>query len=541
MAAKKILYEQEAREGMRRGVRKLARAVAVTLGPRGRNVVIEKSFGAPTVTKDGVSVAKEIDLADKYENLGARLVREAASKTSDAAGDGTTTATVLAEALFEEGLKNVVAGTDAMGIKRGMDKAVTKIVEELRKMSKKIKGHDEIAKVAYIAANNQSGVGEMIADAVDKVGKDGVVTIEEGKSLQTEMKLVQGMQFDRGYQSPYFVTDPKEMKAVLEDPYILIHEKKISSVPKVLPLLEKIARGGKPLVVIAEETDGEALATLVVNKLRGTLKCACAKAPGYGDRRKESLRDIAVLTDGKAIFEDLGIDLEKIEIADLGRAKKVVMDKDTTTIIQGAGKKETIGGRIEQIKIAIEETTSDYDREKLQERLAKLAGGVAEINVGGATEVEVKEKKPRYQNALNATKAALEEGVLPGGGVALIRALRALDGTDLEDAEAVGVDVVRRALSAPLRRIAENAGLDGPVILDKVLKLKQNEGYDALAGEYCDMMKAGVIDPTKVVRSALQNGASVAGLLLTTEVAIAEVPEKKAPFHPAEEDYGENF
>ena len=533
MAAKQLAFDQEAREGIRKGVRTLARAVKITLGPRGRNVILEKSWGAPTVTKDGVTVAKEIDLKDKYENMGARLVREVASKTSDTAGDGTTTATVLAEAIFEEGLKNVTAGANAMLLKRGIDKAVEAVVERLKKMSIPVKGKKEIAQVGCIAANNDAEIGSMIADAMEKVGKDGVITVEEGKTMETAVEWVEGMQFDRGYQSPYFVTDADTMEAVLEDPYILIHEKKIGSVQKLIPLLEKIARAGKPLVVICEEVEGEALATLVVNKLRGTLKCAAAKAPGYGDRRKAMLQDIAILTGGKAFFEDLGIELDKIELNDLGRAKKVVMDKDNTTIIEGAGTTEAIQGRIKQIKHEIEVTTSDYDREKLQERLAKLAGGVAQINVGAATEVEMKEKKARVEDALHATRAAVEEGILPGGGVALVRAGGCLDALKLKGDEGVGVDIVRRALSSPMRQIADNAGLDGAVVLEKVKDMKDTEGYDALGDKYCDLVDAGIIDPTKVVRCALQNAASVAGLLLTTDCLVAEIPEKKpAPAGP---------
>jgi len=527
MPAKQLAFEQEAREAIRRGVRILARAVKITLGPRGRNVVLEKSWGAPTVTKDGVTVAKEIELKDKYENMGARLVREVASKTSDTAGDGTTTATVLAEAIFEEGLKNVTAGANAISLKRGIDKAVEAIVARLKEISQPVKGKKEIAEVGSVAANNDKEIGKMIADAMEKVGKDGVITVEEGKTMETAVEWVEGMQFDRGYQSPYFVTDTDTMEAVLEDPYILIHEKKISSVQKLIPLLEKIAQSGKPLVAICEEVEGEALATLVVNKLRGTFKCACAKAPGYGDRRKAMLQDVATLTGGRPIFEDLGIELDKIELSDLGRAKKVVMDKDNTTIIEGAGSTETIQGRIKQIKNEIETTTSDYDREKLQERLAKLAGGVAQINVGAATEVEMKEKKARVEDALHATRAAVEEGILPGGGVALIRALDALEKVKAHGDEAVGVDIVRRALTSPLKQIASNAGLDGGVVLEKVREMKTNEGYDALNEKYCDMIEAGIIDPTKVVRCALQNAASVAGLLLTTDALIAELPEKK--------------
>jgi len=527
MAAKQLAFDQEAREGIRRGLSTLARAVKVTLGPRGRNVILEKSWGAPTVTKDGVTVAKEIELKDKYENMGARLVREVASKTSDVAGDGTTTATVLAEAVFDEGLKNVTAGANPMLLKRGIDKAVEAVVERLRKMSKEVQGKKEIAQVATVAANNDAEIGEMIAEAMEKVGKDGVITVEEGKTMETTVEWVEGMQFDRGYQSPYFVTDPDTMEAVLEDPYILVHEKKISSVQKLIPLLEKIAKSGKPLVIISEEVEGEALATLVVNKLRGTLRCAAAKAPGYGDRRKAMLQDIATLTGGKAIFEDLGIELDSIELSDLGRAKKVVMDKDNTTIIEGAGSTEAIQGRIKQIRNEIDTTTSDYDREKLQERLAKLAGGVAQINVGAATEVEMKEKKARVEDALHATRAAVEEGILPGGGVALCRAADAIDGLKLDGEEAIGADIVRRALVTPLKQIAWNAGLDGAVVLEKIKTMKPTEGYDALADKYCDLVQAGIIDPTKVVRCALQNAASVAGLLLTTDALVAEIPEKK--------------
>ncbi len=535
MAAKQLAFDQEAREGIRRGVKVLARAVKITLGPRGRNVILEKSWGAPTVTKDGVTVAKEIDLKDKYENMGARLVREVASKTSDIAGDGTTTATVLAEAIFEEGLKNVAAGANAMLLQRGINKAVEAIVERLKKMSIPVKGKKEIAQVGCIAANNDTEIGTMIANAMEKVGKDGVITVEEGKTMETSVEWVEGMQFDRGYQSPYFVTDPDTMEAVLEDPYILVQEKKISSVQKLIPLLEKVARSGKPLVVISEEVEGEALATLVVNKLRGTFKCSCAKAPGYGDRRKAMLQDVATLTGGKAFFEDLGIEMDKIELSDLGRAKKVVMDKDNTTIIEGAGATEAIQGRIKQIKHEIEITTSDYDREKLQERLAKLAGGVAQINVGAATEVEMKEKKARVEDALHACRAAVEEGILPGGGVAVLRAMKVLDKVkaDSED-EKTGVEIVRRALVAPIKQIAENSGLDGSIVAAKVMESDDvNFGYDALAGKYTDMVKAGVIVPTKVERSALQNAASVASLLLTTDAIVSEIPEKKKAAAPA--------
>jgi chaperonin GroEL len=539
MPAKRIAFDMEAREAIRRGVNQLARAVAVTLGPRGRNVILEKSFGAPTVTKDGVTVAKEIELKDSYENMGAQMVKEVASKTSDVAGDGTTTATVLAEAIFEEGLKNVVAGAHPMALKRGIDKAVAAVVEDLRKRSTKVTGRTEIAQVAAIAANNDSEIGDMIANAMEKVGKDGVITVEEGKSLATTVDWVEGMQFDRGYLSPHFVSNREEMTCVLEEPYILINEKKISAVKDLIPLLEKVVQSGKPLLVIAEDMEGEALATLVVNKLRGIFTCCAVKAPGFGDRRKAMLEDIAILTQGTAIFEALGIELENVQLNDLGRAKRVVVDKDNTTIIEGAGDTKTIRGRIEQIKKEIEDTTSDYDREKLEERLAKLAGGVAQINVGASTEVEMKEKKARVEDALHATRAAVEEGILPGGGVALLRALAALKKVAVEGDEAVGVDIVRRALTSPLRYIAENSGADGAVVLERLLAEKGNFGYDAAAGEYCDLVKAGIIDPTKVVRSALQNAASIAGLLLTTEALISEIPQKKsaAPAGPPPDMY----
>jgi chaperonin GroEL len=532
MPAKRIAFHMEAREAIRRGVNQLARAVAVTLGPRGRNVILEKSFGAPTVTKDGVTVAKEIELKDSYENMGAQMVKEVASKTSEVAGDGTTTATVLAQAIFEEGLKNVAAGADPMALKRGVDKAVAAVVEDLRKRSTKVTGRTEIAQVAAIAANNDPEIGEMIANAMEKVGKDGVITVEEGKSLATTVDWVEGMQFDRGYLSPHFVTNREEMTCVLEDPYILINEKKISAVKDLIPLLEKVVQSGKPLLVIAEDMEGEALATLVVNKLRGIFNCCAVKAPGFGDRRKAMLEDVAILTQGTAIFEALGIELENVQLSDLGRAKRVVVDKENTTIIEGAGDTKTIRGRIEQIKKEIEDTTSDYDREKLEERLAKLAGGVAQINVGAFTEVEMKERKARVEDALHATRAAVEEGILPGGGVALLRALAALKKVTAEGDEAVGVDIVRRALTSPLRYIAENSGADGAVVLERLLAEKGNFGYDAAAGEYCDLVKAGIIDPTKVVRSALQNAASIAGLLLTTEALISEIPEKRRPTPP---------
>jgi len=533
MPAKQIAYEQEAREAIKRGVEMLANAVKITLGPRGRNVIIQKSFGSPTVTKDGVTVAKEIELKDKEENLGAQLVKEVASKTSDTAGDGTTTATVLAEMIFKEGLKNVVAGANSMAVKRGIEKAVDKIVGELDKAKIDVKGRKEIAQVGTVAANGDSEIGEMIAEAMEKVGKDGVITVEEGKGLHTEVEWVEGMQFDRGYASPYFVTDPSKMECVLEDPYILIHEKKISAVKDLVPLLEKVAQTGKSLLVIAEEVEGEALATLVVNKLRGTLKCACVKAPGYGDRRKAMLEDIAILTGGRAIFEDLGIQLESLKLDDLGRAKRVVIDKENTTIIEGAGSQQAIKGRIEQIRDEINTTTSDYDREKLEERLAKLAGGVAKINVGAATESEMKERKARVEDALHATRAAVEEGILPGGGVALLCAAEKLSDLKLEGDEAIGVDIVRRACAWPLRQIAENAGKDGAIVVEKVSASKDSIGYDARHDRYVDMVKEGIIDPKKVVRLALQNAASVATLLLTTDALVSEIPEKKKPTPPS--------
>jgi len=532
MPAKNIAFDQDAREAIKCGVESLANAVKITLGPRGRNVVIQKSYGSPTVTKDGVTVAKEIDLKDKEENLGARLVREVASTTSDTAGDGTTTATLLAEMIFKEGLKNVAAGANSMALKRGIDKAVEKITAELNKMKVAVKEKKEIAQVGSVASNNDVEVGNMIAEAMDKVGKDGVITVEEGKGLQTEVEWVEGMQFDRGYQSPYFVTNPQTMECELDEPYILIHEKKISVVKDMVPLLEKIAQTGKPLLIVAEEVEGEALATIVVNKLRGTLKCATVKAPGYGDRRKAMLDDIATLTGGKALFEDLGIKLENVTLGDLGRAKKVVIDKDNTTLIEGAGSRKAIQGRIEQIRQEIETTTSDYDREKLEERLAKLSGGVAKINVGAATESEMKERKARVEDALHATRAAVAEGILPGGGVALVRAAGKLSSLKLDGDEAVGLDIVRRACTWPLRQIAENAGQDGAVILDKVHAGKGNFGYDAREDRFVDMVAAGIIDPKKVTRLALQNAASVAALLLTTDALISEIPEKK-PAAPA--------
>jgi len=530
MAKKKIAFDAEAREGIRSGVRQLTNAVKVTLGPTGRVVVLEKSFGAPTVTKDGVTVAKEIELEDATENIGAQMVKEVASKTSNIAGDGTTTATIYAEALFEEGLKNVAAGAKAMQLKRGIDKAVDTIVKELGKLSHPVTSSKEIAQVGTCAANQDSEVGQMISEAMDKVGKDGVITVEEGKGLETNVELVEGMQFDRGYISPHFVNKVETMECDLDKPLILINEKKISAIKDLVPLLEKIAQAGRPLLVVAEDVEGEALATLVVNKLRGMLQVVAVKAPGFGDRRKEMLRDIAVLTGGKAVMEDMGISLENIQMTDLGSAKRVRIDKDNTTIIEGAGASADITGRIEQIKTEIEATTSDYDKEKLEERLAKLSGGVAQINVGAATEVEMKEKKARVEDALHACRAAVEEGILAGGGTAVLRVLKSLERVkcDSED-EKTGVDIVRRALVSPLRQIAENSGLEGSIVAAKVMESKQpNFGYDAMAEEYCDLVAAGVIVPTKVERCALQNAASVAGLLLTTNAVVSEIPEKKA-------------
>ncbi len=530
---KQLRFDEEARSSLLRGVNVLAAAVKATLGPKGRNVVIDKKYGSPTITKDGVTVAKEIELKDPYENMGAQMLKEVASKTSDVAGDGTTTATVLAQAMFREGLKNVTAGADPMGLKRGMDAAVDAVCAELKKLSKSTKDKKEIAQVATIASNNDKTIGNLIAEAMEKVGKDGVITVEESKSADTALDVVEGMQFDRGYLSPYFVTDPERMEAVLEDAIILIYEKKLSAMKDMLPLLEQVARTGKQFLIIAEDVEGEALATLVVNKLRGTLKATAVKAPGFGDRRKAMLDDIATLTGGKAITEDLGIKLENIKIEDLGKAKKVVVDKDNTTIIDGAGKASAIEGRIKQIRAQIEETTSDYDKEKLQERLAKLAGGVAIIKVGAATETAMKEKKARVEDALNATRAAVEEGIVPGGGVALLRAATAVDKLKLEGDEAVGARIVRRALEEPIRQIVENAGLEASVIVEKV----KNEtvvarGFDADSMEYVDMIQAGIIDPTKVERVALQNAASIASLLLTTEALITEIPEEKSAAAP---------
>jgi chaperonin GroEL len=525
--AKQITYGDESRQAILRGVNRLADAVKVTLGPKGRNVVLDKKFGSPVITKDGVTVAKEIDLKEPLENMGAQMVREVASKTSDVAGDGTTTATVLAQAIYREGIKNVTAGANPMELKKGVDKAVAVVVEELRKLSKPVKGK-MIAQVGMISANNDETIGSIIAEAMEKVGKDGVITVEEAKTLETSLEVVEGMQFDRGYLSPYFVTDPERMEVVLENPLVLIHEKKISSMKDLLPILEQVAKLGKPLLIIAEEVEGEALATLVVNRLRGTLQVAAVKAPGYGDRRKAMLEDIAILTGGKAITEDLGIKLENIKLEDLGRAKKITIDKDNTTIVEGAGKTKDIEGRVKQIRTQIDETTSDYDREKLQERLAKLVGGVAVIKVGAATETEMKEKKARVEDAMHATKAAVEEGIVPGGGVALLRSTKAVDAIKAEGDVKVGIQIVRRSLEEPLRQIAQNAGHEGAVVVARVRDAKNpEEGFNALTDEYENLVEAGVIDPTKVVRSALQNAASIASLLLTTEALVSEIPEDK--------------
>ncbi len=546
MAAKRIAFDQEAREAIRRGVKQLARAVKVTLGPRGRAVLLEKMWGAPMVSVDDVTVAKEIELKDPYENMGAQMVKEVASRTNDVAGDGTTTATVLAEAIYEEGLKNVTAGANPIALKRGIDKAVETIIAELKRISKPVSldKTDDVRNVGTIAAGGDADTGKMLAEAMQKVGKDGVITVEEGKGLETYVEWVEGMQFDKGYLSPYFVTEPEEMKATLKDCYILIHEKKIAAVKDLIPLLEKIAKTGKPLLIISEDIEGDALATLVVNKLRGTLNICAVKAPGYGDRRKALMEDIAVLTGGKAIFEDLGIELEKVDISLLGRAKKIVVEKENTTIVEGAGDTKAIQGRIGQIRKEIETTTSDYDKEKLQERLAKLAGGVAQINVCAATEVEMKEKKLRVEDALHATRAAVEEGILPGGGVALIRAAKALDKVKAaNDDERTGIDIVRRAVEAPIRQIAANSGVDGAIVIDKVRDAKDvNFGFNAETLEYGDMLKFGVIDPTKVVRSEIQNAASVSSLLLTTDAIIADIPEKKAAAAPGGgEGMGDEF
>jgi chaperonin GroEL len=526
--AKQIIYGEESRQAILRGVNALANAVKVTLGPKGRNVVLDKKFGSPTITKDGVTVATEIDLKDPLENMGAQMVREVASKTSDIAGDGTTTATVLAQAIFREGAKNVVAGANPMELKRGIEKAVEVVVGELRKLAKKVDDKPgAVAQVGTISANNDETIGKIIAEAMDKVGRDGVITVEEAKSMETSLEVVEGMQFDRGYLSAYFVTDPERMEVVLENPVILIHEKKISSMKDLLPLLEQVARAGRPLLIIAEDVDGEALATLVVNKLRGTLQAAAVKAPGFGDRRKMMLEDIAVLTGGRAITEDLGIKLENIKLDDLGKAKKVTIDKDNTTIVEGAGSQGAIEGRVKQIRAQVEETTSDYDREKLQERLAKLVGGVAVIKVGAATETEMKEKKARVEDAMHATKAAVEEGIVPGGGVALIRAGKALDSLKLEGDQLVGANIIRKAIEEPLRWIATNAGQEGSIVVQKVKDAKGDDGYNAGTDKYENLVSAGVIDPVKVVRTALQNSSSIASLLLTTEALVSEIPEEK--------------
>jgi len=533
MAAKQIVFNEEARGKILRGVEKLAKAVKVTLGPKGRNVVLDKKWGSPTITKDGVTVAKEIELEDKLENMGAQMVREVASKTSDVAGDGTTTATVLAESIYREGMKYVTSGANPISIQRGILTATETVIKNLETLSRKVKDRSEIANVATISANGDSSIGDIIADAMDKVGKDGVITVEEAKSLNTVLEVVEGMQFDKGYLSPYFATDTQTLDCSLEDPYILIHEKKISNMRELLPILEKVAQSGRPMLIIAEDVEGEALATLVVNKIRGTLKVCAVKAPGFGDRRKEMLKDIAILTGGRCITEDLGIKLENLSMNDLGTAKRVSIDKDNTTIVEGAGKKSDIQGRISQIRNQIEETTSDYDREKLQERLAKLAGGVAVIKVGAATETEMKEKKARVEDALHATRAAVEEGIVPGGGVALIRSQKALDGLKLEDEDMVlGVNIVRRALEEPLRQLANNAGMEGSIVVEQVKNEKGNRGLNVATGKYEDLVAAGIIDPTKVSRTALQNAASIAGLLLTTEALVTEIPEKEKPMPP---------
>jgi len=530
--AKELKFAQEARNSILRGVNILADVVKVTLGPKGRNVILEKSFGSPTVTKDGVTVAKEVELEDKFENMGAQMVKEVASKTSDTAGDGTTTATVLAQAIYREGSKVVAAGANPMDVKRGIDLAVEEVIKELKKLTKPTKDQKEISQVGKISANNDETIGNIIAEAMSKVGKEGVITVEEAKGMETTLDVVEGMQFDRGYLSPYFVTDPEKMVAVLDDPFILLNEKKISNMKDMLPILEQIAKMGKPFLVLAEDVEGEALATLVVNKLRGTLKCCSVKAPGFGDRRKAMLEDIGILTGGKVISEDLGIKLENIKLNDLGRAKRITIDKDNTTIVDGAGDKDDIEARVKQIRVQIDETTSDYDREKLQERLAKIIGGVAVINVGAATETEMKEKKARVEDALNATRAAVEEGIVPGGGVAYLRCLSALEKLKLEGDKKIGVDIIKRALEEPIRQIANNAGQEGSVVTEKVRNEKGAFGFDAAADEYTDMIKAGIIDPTKVVRLALQNAASVASLMITTEALVADKPEKKAPYPP---------
>jgi chaperonin GroEL len=527
MAAKMLAFSEEARQSVLRGVEKLSKAVKVTLGPAGRNVVLDKKWGSPTVTKDGVTVAKEIELEDKYENMGAQMVREVASKTSDVAGDGTTTATVLAEAIYRQGLKNVTAGANPVDIQRGILQATDAVVEYLANISRKVKDTTEIAQVATISANGDEEIGKIIADAMDKVGKDGTITVEEAKSLETKLDVVEGMQFDKGYLSPYFATDAQTMEAVLEDTFLLIHEKKISNMKDLIPLLEKVAQAGRPLLIISEDVEGEALATLVVNKIRGVLHVCAVKAPGFGDRRKEMLKDIAILTGGRCISEDLGVKLENIQMSDLGKAKRVVISKEDTTIVEGGGKKADIQGRVEQIKHQIEDTTSDYDREKLQERLAKLAGGVAVIQVGAATETEMKEKKARVEDALHATRAAVEEGIVPGGGVAFIRAMATLDKLELEGDQAIGVQIVQRALQEPVRQLANNAGVEGSIVVERVKSEKKNVGYNVVSAQYEDLVAAGVIDPTKVTRCALQNAASIAGLLLTTEALVTEKPEEK--------------
>lgn len=530
--AKQMMFSDDARAAILRGVNQLSNAVKATLGPKGRNAVIEKKFGAPTITKDGVTVAKEIELKDPYENMGAQLVKEVASKTSDVAGDGTTTATVLAQAIFREGVKNLSAGANAMELKRGIDKAVESVTEELKKISKPCQTKKEIAQIGTISANNDKTIGDLISEAMEKVGKDGVITVEEAKSMSTSLDVVEGMQFDRGYISPYFVTDSERMEVSLEDAFILINEKKISTMKDLLPVLEQVAKMGRPLLIISEDVEGEALATLVVNKLRGTLQVAAVKAPGFGDRRKAMLEDIAILTGGQVISEDLGLKLENVKLSDLGRAKRITIDKDNTTIVEGAGDSHKIQGRVKQIKAQIEETTSDYDREKLQERLAKLVGGVAVINVGAVTETEMKEKKARVEDALHATKAAVEEGIVPGGGVALLRCISALDKVKIDGDQKIGVDIVRRALEEPIRQISENAGVEGSVVVERVKRESGANGFDAASESYVDMVQAGIIDPTKVTRTALQNAASVASLMLTTEVMVADIPEEK-PKGPA--------
>ena len=540
MAGKDIKYGRTAREKMLKGVDTLADAVKVTLGPKGRNVLVEKSWGSPKTTKDGVTVAKEIDLEDRFENMGAQMVKEVASKTSDVAGDGTTTATILAQSIYREGSKMVAAGANPMGVKRGIEKAVATVVEELKKISKPTKEKTEISQIGTVSANNDRTIGEIIAEAMEKVGKEGVITVEEAKGMETTLEIVEGMQFDRGYLSPYFVTDPEKMEVHLEEPYILLNEKKISTMKDMVPILEQIARSGKPLLIIAEDVEGEALATLVVNKLRGTLKCVATKAPGFGDRRKAMLEDMAVLTGGQVISEDLGLKLENVRLNDLGTAKRVVLDKDNTTIVDGGGSRKALEGRVKQIRAQIDETTSDYDREKLQERLAKLIGGVAVINVGAATEMEMKEKKDRVEDALNATRAAVEEGIVPGGGVALVRTMEALENLKVEGDEQLGVAIIKRAIEEPVRQIANNAGFEGSVVVQRVKAEKGNTGFNAETGQYEDLLKSGIIDPTKVVRFAIQNASSVAGLLMTTEAVVAEKPEKKksaTPSMPPEDMY----